>query len=58
VNLVYDPQVNEHVMRRPGQPGYGRVKSANDVFAQMLKDLPKMGDFAAYGDIRARYGLR
>jgi hypothetical protein len=57
VKLAFDPMAEEYVMLRPGQFGYDRVKSAREVFVQVVQDVPKMGDGDAYRDVLAQYGV-
>jgi hypothetical protein len=56
VKLAFDPLAEEYVMLRPGQPGYDRVTSARDVFAQMAHDATKMGNRDAYREVLAAHG--
>jgi hypothetical protein len=43
VKIAFDPLSGTYAMLRPGQNGYGNVQSAQDVYRQVLSDMPKMG---------------
>lgn len=57
LKIAFDPLAEEYVVLRPGQPGYDRVTSAREVFAEVVRDVPKMGDRGAYRDVLAQYGI-
>jgi hypothetical protein len=57
VKIAFDPLAGEYMMLRPGQPGYDQVKSAQDVFADVVRDLPRMGNVKDYRDVLAQYGV-
>lgn len=59
VKLAWDPLGEDYVALKPGDEGYDRVRSAQEVLAGTKRDLGLMGygtgDFA---EILARYGVR
>jgi hypothetical protein len=57
VKIAFDPLAGEYLMLRPGQPGYDGMKSAQDVFAEVVRDLPKIGNIRDYRDVLAQYGV-
>jgi opacity protein-like surface antigen len=57
VKIAFDPLANQYMALRPGQPGYDQVKSAEDVFTQVIKDLPKIGNINDFRDVLAQYGV-
>jgi hypothetical protein len=57
VKIAFDPLAGEYLMLRPGQPGYDGLKSGRDVFAEVVQDLPKIGNIADYRDVLAQYGV-
>lgn len=59
VKLAWDPLGEDYVALKPGDAGYDRVKSAQDVLAATRRDLGLMGYGARdFAEVLARYGVK